>query len=135
MDQWYPIQNWYASLQKALEQTVKNAYGDKWRASDNRDLACDIVGIEGICEVDRFEFHDEDEEIWIYVIIGKHITKIYEVQTAVYQALGMASEDYFVLVPFYSHTMLQFWFMMGSRSHAHRGRVIVAKEDNPHIIM
>lgn len=126
---------WSGFLWEALEQTVKDAYNGKWKASDNRSLACDIFDVPGVCEVKHLEFHDEAQEIWIYVILGKSITQTYQIQTAVYQMLGMASEDYLVVVPFYSHEMVQFSFILGTPSHGHIGKVIATKEDNPHIPM
>lgn len=126
---------WYAQLQTMLKQAVQSATRETWLydSDNNSGMASDILDIEGEFAVDRFEFSADEEELKVYAHVSKDITTLASLRMIIYKVLGFSSEDFLVLVPFYTSEEFQFWFITGYKSHGHTVRIIVRREDHPNI--
>lgn len=126
---------WYRHLQAALKQAVQEAYQGRWKYSliGSKGLGTDIVEQEGVFEILKIVHDESQEELIIYAKVGEEITTAYKAHQVVHHILSDSDENYFVLVLLHSADALQFWFMTGYESHGHTGRIILRKEDNPHL--
>lgn len=127
--------DWHEKLRQRVMQSVQENYEGRWAYSliGDKGLAIDISFISGPFEITRIEYAEEQQELLIYLTISPEVRRVYDVHRAVHRALCQADEEYFVFIPLHTANELQFWFMIGGKSHGHIGRMIVLRSENPHI--
>ncbi len=132
---WRGNAQWYARLQEALKQAVQEVYEGRWKYSlgGDKGLASDIVELEGEFEIQQIVYAEDQEELVIYARMGEGITTTRQAREVVHRVMGVSDEAYCVLVPLHTPEALQFWFMTGCMSHGHVGRIVIRREENPHM--
>lgn len=126
---------WYSRLQRKLKEAVEQAYEGRWSYSltDNRGLSIDIIDLAGEFEVQEVVHAQEKEELILYALVGPQFQTVREVHELVQRVLSVSTENFFVLVPLHTVEELHFWFMTGDLSHGHAGRIVLRRQDNPHL--
>ena len=124
------MNEWYRHLQERLKQAVDETYAKEWQ-HENDYISYEIRNIKGKFNVERFE--KGEKELRVYAHIGKSVTDTYELRLLIYEALYTAAENFLVLVPLHTPSAWQFWFLTGTQSHGHVVRIIIERENHPHI--
>lgn len=127
--------DWYEQLRQRVTRSVQENYEGRWSCSfiGDKGLAIDISFTTGPFEITRMEYAEEQQELLIYLTISPEVRRVYDVQRAVHHALCQVDEEYFAFIPLHTANELQFWFMIGCKSHGHIGRMIALRSENPHI--
>lgn len=134
--------NIFPLLQEAVLQIAEQTCHMKGWASgqgNNAGMAIDI----------RHEMEQHEEELRflhmnvtqdgleIYATVGQAVNSWDAIRGAVYHILGLASEQFLVVTPFYDETTLQFWFVTGGMTtvapHGHIGVIIIQRQDVKHL--
>ncbi len=121
---------WYKNLQELFKQAIERSTSPDW-LKENSYISSDIWDREGIFEVERLEYGEN--ELHIYARLGQSITSVHDIRPVIYEVLRSAVEDFFVLVPLHTPNEWQFWFMTGYESHGHIAKIIIEREKHPHI--